>query len=105
MRKKLLQPIHPGKILREEFRRPLGLSANVLAQRIGVIRARVNEIATERRGITADTALRLGRCFFSAAGVAEPLPFSVPCLAQPLPLPSPSLWNNPPCDAPLPLIN
>ena len=39
----------------------LGLSANVLAQRLGVTAARVNEIANERRGITADTALRLGR--------------------------------------------
>ena len=100
MRKKLLLPIHPGEIPREEFMKPLGLSANVLAQRIGVIIARVNEIATERRGITADTALRLGRCFSSAAGVAQPLPFSAPCLAQPLALPSPSLWNNPPCEAP-----
>jgi antitoxin HigA-1 len=62
MRKKLLPPIHPGEILREEFMKPLGLSANALARRLGVTTARVNEIATERRGITADTALRLGRC-------------------------------------------
>ena len=48
-------PIHPGEILREEFMKPLGLSANVLAQRVGVTTARVNEIASERRGITADT--------------------------------------------------
>ena len=61
MRKKLLPPIHPGEILREEFMKPLGLSANALAQRLGVTTARVNEIANERRGITADTALRLGR--------------------------------------------
>ena len=63
MAKKLLPPIHPGEILREEFMKPLGLSANALAQRLGVTTARVNEIANERRGITADTALRLGRCF------------------------------------------
>lgn len=63
MRKKLLPPIHPGEILREEFMRPLNLSANALAQRLGVTTARVNEIANERRGITADTALRLARCF------------------------------------------
>jgi addiction module HigA family antidote len=63
MPKKLLPPIHPGEILREEFMKPLGLSANALAQRLGVTTARVNEIANERRGITADTALRLGRCF------------------------------------------
>ncbi len=43
--------------------RPLNLSANALAQRLGVTTARVNEIANERRGITADTALRLARCF------------------------------------------
>ena len=63
MPKKLLPPIHPGEILREEFMKPLALSANALAQRLGVTAARVNEIANEQRGITADTALRLGRCF------------------------------------------
>jgi addiction module HigA family antidote len=63
MRKKLLPPVHPGEILREEFMKPLNLSANALAHRLGVTTARVNEIASERRGITADTALRLARCF------------------------------------------
>jgi antitoxin HigA-1 len=63
MRKKLLPPIHPGEILREEFMKPLGLSSNALSRRLGVTAARVNEIASERRGITADTALRLARCF------------------------------------------
>lgn len=63
MRKKLLPPIHPGEILREEYMKPLGLSSNALARRLGVTAARVNEIANERRGITADTALRLARCF------------------------------------------
>ena len=63
MRKKLLPPIHPGEILREEFMKPLNLSSNALAQRLGVTTARVNEIANERRGVTADTALRLARCF------------------------------------------
>jgi addiction module HigA family antidote len=63
MRKKLLPPIHPGEILREEYMKPLGLSSNALARRLGVTTARVNEIANERRGITADTALRLARCF------------------------------------------
>jgi len=58
MRKKLLPPIHPGEILREEFMKPLNLSASALAQRLGVTTARVNEIANERRGITADTALQ-----------------------------------------------
>lgn len=61
--KKLLPPIHPGEILREEYMKPLDLSANALARAIGVTPARVNEIANERRGITADTALRLARYF------------------------------------------
>ena len=43
--------------------KPLNLSANALAQRLGVTTARVNEIANERRGITADTTLRLAHCF------------------------------------------
>lgn len=43
--------------------KPMNLSASALAQRLGVTTARVNEIANERRGITADTALRLARCF------------------------------------------
>lgn len=62
MSKKLL-PIHPGEILREEFMRPLGLSSNALANAIDVTPARVNEIVRERRGISADTALRLARYF------------------------------------------
>jgi addiction module HigA family antidote len=63
MWKKLLPPIHPGEVLREEFMKPLNLPAYALAQQLGVTTARVNEIANERRGITADTALRLARCF------------------------------------------
>ena len=63
MRKTLLPPIHPGEILREEFMKPLNLSTNALAKRLGVTTARGNEIANERRGITADSALRLARCF------------------------------------------
>lgn len=62
-RKTLLPPVHPGEILREEFMKPFGLSANALATAIGVTAARVNEIANERRGITADTALRLAAYF------------------------------------------
>ena len=65
MRKKLLPPIHPGERLREEFMKPLGLSSNMLARRLSVTTARVNEITNERRGITADTALRLARCFLT----------------------------------------
>lgn len=60
---KLLPPVHPGEILREEYMMPMGISANALAKAIGVTAARINEIANERRGITADTALRLARYF------------------------------------------
>lgn len=63
MAAKLLPPVHPGEILRDEFMRPLGLSSNALARALGVTPARVNDIASEKRGITADSALRLGRYF------------------------------------------
>lgn len=61
--KKLLPPVHPGEILREEFMLPMKLSANGLAKKLGVTAARINEIAIGRRGISADTALRLAHCF------------------------------------------
>ena len=60
---KLLPPVTPGEILREEFMAPLGLSANGLAEKLGVPANRVSGILNGSRGITADTALRLGRCF------------------------------------------
>ena len=58
-----LPPIHPGEILREEFLSPLGMSANQLALALRVPATRVNDIVNEKRGITADTALRLARYF------------------------------------------
>src|SRR5512138_2836551 len=58
-----MRPIHPGDILREEYMSPMGLSANALAHALGVTPARVNDIVRKRRGITADTALRLARYF------------------------------------------
>jgi addiction module HigA family antidote len=61
--KKLLPPVHPGEILREEFMAPMGLTSNALAKAIHVTPARINEIVKEQRGITADTALRLARYF------------------------------------------
>jgi antitoxin HigA-1 len=64
---KQLPPIHPGEILREEFMVPMDLSSNALANALGITAARVNEIAREKRGITADTALRLSRYFGSSA--------------------------------------
>ena len=60
---KKLPPVHPGEILREEFMKPLGLSSNALARALDVTPARINEIAREKRGISADTALRLARFF------------------------------------------
>jgi addiction module HigA family antidote len=58
-----LPPIHPGEILREEFLVPLGMSAHELAMALRVPATRINDIVNERRGITADTALRLSRYF------------------------------------------
>jgi addiction module HigA family antidote len=58
-----LPPIHPGEILREEFMKPLELSSTGLAMALGVPPQRIHELASERRGISADTALRLSRYF------------------------------------------
>jgi antitoxin HigA-1 len=58
---KLLTPIHPGEIIREEVLVPLNLSVNQLAKLLAIDTARLNEIVRGRRGITADTALRLAR--------------------------------------------
>ena len=55
-----MRPIHPGEILREEYLRPLGLSANKLSKLIRVPANRVTSIVNGSRNITADTALRLG---------------------------------------------
>lgn len=54
---------HPGAVLREEFLVPLDLSAHALALALRVPATRIGEIVNERRGITADTALRLARYF------------------------------------------
>ncbi len=61
--KRDLPPIHPGEQLREEFMKPLHLSAYRLAKDIDVPVSRVQDIVRERRMITGDTALRLGRYF------------------------------------------
>ncbi len=60
---KKLKPVHPGEVLLEEFLKPMALSQNRLALDIGVPPRRINEIVLGKRGITADTALRLGRYF------------------------------------------
>jgi len=62
-----MRPIHPGEVLREEFMIPLGLSANALAMALRVPTPRINDIARERRTVTADTALRLARYFGTSA--------------------------------------
>jgi addiction module HigA family antidote len=56
-------PIHPGEFLREDFMKPLGLSANALAIALRVPVTRITEIIRERRGITVETAMRLGQYF------------------------------------------
>ncbi len=58
-----MEPLHPGEVLQEEFLNPLALSQNKLAIAIRVPARRINEIVLKKRGITADTALRLARYF------------------------------------------
>lgn len=55
--------IHPGEILREEFLKPMGITPYELGKRLRVPVPRVNDIVLERRGISADTAVRLARFF------------------------------------------
>jgi len=60
---KIMPPIHPGEILREEFLIPLDVTPNTLARRMGVPSQRIYEIIAGKRAITLDTALRLGAFF------------------------------------------
>ncbi|HAM53335.1 MAG TPA: addiction module antidote protein, HigA family [Nitrospiraceae bacterium] len=62
-KQKLLEPIHAGEILLEEFMKPTGISINRLARDIAVPPGRVSAIVNGKRAITADTALRLSRYF------------------------------------------
>ena len=64
-----LDPVHPGEVLMEDFLRPMGLSQNRLALSIGVHPRRINEIVLGKRGITADTALRLAKFFGTSPDV------------------------------------
>jgi addiction module HigA family antidote len=59
--KRPLPPVHPGEVLKEEFLKPLGLSANALARAIRVAANRISAIVNADWGITADTALRLAK--------------------------------------------
>jgi addiction module HigA family antidote len=64
---KKLAPLHPGEVLREEFLIPLKLSAGALAKTCSLPRTRIERIAAETTGITADTALRLSKALGTSA--------------------------------------
>ncbi|WP_337245914.1 HigA family addiction module antitoxin [Luteimonas sp. gir] len=59
----ILPNIHPGEVLLEEFLLPMDISQNALARTMGVPPRRINEIVLGKRGITADTAIRLAAAF------------------------------------------
>ena len=63
----LLPPVHPGEILRNDYLTPMGMSVYRLAQELRIPRPRLNEIVRGRRGVTVDTALRLGYFFGTTA--------------------------------------
>ena len=63
----MIKPPHPGETIKEDYLVPLGMSVNRLAGALGIGAARLNEIVLGKRGITADTALRLARCFDTSA--------------------------------------
>lgn len=63
MLKNGMRPLHPGEILREDYLVPHGMSANALSKALNVPAPRINDIVRERRGVSADTALRLARYF------------------------------------------
>jgi addiction module HigA family antidote len=63
MSKNGMRPVHPGEVIREEFMVPLGLSANALAKALNVPAPRINDVVRGRRGVSADTAMRLARYF------------------------------------------
>jgi antitoxin HigA-1 len=56
-----IPPVHPGEVLLQEFLIPWGVSQNQLAKHMGINTSRLNDVVRGRRGITGDTALRLGR--------------------------------------------
>jgi addiction module HigA family antidote len=63
-----VEPLHPGRLLREEFLEPMGITPYRLAKDIDVPVQRIHELVHERRGVTADTALRLSRYFDMSEG-------------------------------------
>lgn len=58
-----MRPVHPGEILKEDFLKPLGLTANALAKALRVPAPRINDVVLKRRAVSADTAMRLARYF------------------------------------------
>ena len=62
-----IPPSHPGETIKEDYLEPLGMSVNQLAKELGITAARINDVVRGRRGITADTALRLARYFGTSA--------------------------------------
>ena len=58
-----MRPVHPGEVLREDYLVPLSMSANALSKRLHIPASRINDIVLERRGVSADTALRLAQFF------------------------------------------
>jgi addiction module HigA family antidote len=62
-----LKPVHPGEVLLEEFLKPMEISQNHLALKMGVPARRINEIVLGKRRITADTSLRLSKYFGTSA--------------------------------------
>ena len=74
MYKNGMRPVHPGEVLREDYLLPLGMSANALANALNVPAPRINDVVRERRGVSADTAMRSpsGRVVIHLARSARP---------------------------------
>ncbi len=62
-----MRPIHPGEIIKEEYLEPLGMSVNALAIALRVSGTRINDVVRQKRAISVDTALRLGK-YFNTSG-------------------------------------
>ena len=58
-----MRPVHPGEVLRKDYLKPLDLSVNALAERLGIPTSRLNDVVLERRRVTPETAMRLARYF------------------------------------------
>lgn len=69
MKEEMLDPVHPGEVLLEDFTKPLGLSQYRVARDIGVSPLRISEVVRGKRAVTADTAMRLARYFGTSAGI------------------------------------